>query len=149
MSAEDTLFLYNYDVYVGKLTKRGGTLSFLVENDKDPIAIQAIEYKGLASGDPQRLWFHLIDERIMPEDRQDLQEALALLGLSVYDPWEVFKRAGGVNINDFVWTSKDPVDPETFWRNHPLVGRFTPYGKRKFKNRQKFNGAEHLIKYRM
>lgn len=145
---EEVLFLYNYDIYVGKLIKWGDTLSFVVENDKDPYAIRAIQNNDLTCNDSKRLWFFLIDERVMPEDRIDLQEDLAMLGLSVYDQWEIFVRVGGVNINDFIWVSKTPVDPATFWTTHPLICRFKPSEKRKFKARQKYDGADLLIKYR-
>jgi hypothetical protein len=63
-----------------------------------------------------------IQERMMPPDRVDVGNQLALLGLSYYDTWQIFKKINGVHLGDVVWASfKSKTDGAWFWENHGLA----------------------------
>lgn len=144
---KEILYAYNFDIYVGRLCYNSGVLSFIVDNDSDELAQKAIRDKGLNQGRPGLLWLNLVEERIVPPNRQNIAEILQRLGLQAYDPWEIFKRVNGFNINDVFWVSVTPVHPSTFWDIHTFPLTKSKKCIKEYKERQKHDGYDILKQF--
>lgn len=143
----EVLYLYNLDVYVGRLYKTGDdVLSFCIDNDKDQYAKRVVIDNVLDRNKSDLLWLCLVDERIVPTYRQNISECLQRIGLTTYDPWQIFKRCNGWNVNDVLWVSPEPVDPETFWEMHPFAKQLGDQERESYMKRQKVNGYDILQK---
>lgn len=47
-----------------------------------------------------------IKERVVPEERQNINEVLEAIGLVDYDFWEICRRTRGMCMEDYFWLSK-------------------------------------------
>ena len=74
-----------------------------------------------------------LQDRFAPPERVNIDELLAMLGMSSYDLWEIIKRTKGVCVVDPIWFSED-YNITWFWRYHPIGryhfnGRYRPNGR--------------------
>ncbi|MEG0672187.1 MAG: hypothetical protein RSA29_14790 [Clostridium sp.] len=60
-----------------------------------------LEY--IPTSDDIKFW---IQERVVPEERQNIDEILKAIGLIYYDSWEICRRTRGMCMEDYFWLSK-------------------------------------------
>lgn len=66
--------------------------------------------------DNETVWWW-VNDRITPKTQDGIEEKLKKMGLSEYDPWEIFKYNNGMTTDDFSWVK---FHPEKDWNYHIL-----------------------------
>ena len=66
--------------------------------------------------DNENTWWW-INDRITPRTQEGIEEKLANMGMSEYEPWAIFQYNNGMLFDDFVWVGFDLT--KTFYNWHP------------------------------
>lgn len=70
-----------------------------------------LEY--IPTSDDIKFW---IEERVMPKERQNVDEVLKAIGLLYYDAWEICRRTRAMCMEDYFWISKGEIYEEVHMR---------------------------------
>ena len=85
----------------------------------DIFAKNAINTNALDRLDSEKIYLIMVDDRVCPPNRYNIDSLLMSYGLRVYDQWELLKRTYGMNVNDCIWMSEKKIDASWFWSRHP------------------------------
>ena len=116
-------YVYNMTRYVGVLTHNPANHRFFFKQERfGKFQNEAVKKLALDMTDNQdAIEYCLIEDRVAPEDRDNIHELLSFAGLPYYDAWELSKRNNGMSIEDFIWYNTEKVDGRWFWENHILA----------------------------
>ncbi|MCI6581040.1 MAG: hypothetical protein PUB89_06195 [Oscillospiraceae bacterium] len=115
----ETLYVYNVDTYFGRLIRDNNEYRFIIDDDSDIFAKNAINTNALDRLDSEKIYLIMVDDRVCPPNRYNIDSLLMSYGLRVYDQWELLKRTYGMNVNDCIWMSEKKIDASWFWSRHP------------------------------
>lgn len=108
----DTYKLMYKDVYIGDLSFNTDNRRFkfivnhLADKSNLPIGIYPIDkldVNYIPTHEDIKEW---VEDRVMPPERQCLQDILKSIGLLYYDAWDICRKTRGMCIEDSYWLSK-------------------------------------------
>lgn len=117
----ETLYVYNMNECIGKLTCDKYTYKFYIKEDIKENSKNKIKTMGLNSEDSDIIYQNLIEDRVISKDNQAVNNVLTRLGMMSYEPWEIFKRTKGMNAQDYLWVSERKDSADEFWEVHPCA----------------------------
>lgn len=100
--------LYNKDLYLGTITYDKPNDKYYFEKSTASTGYPAPICKDIISGECKEIVGdkdvrEFIEDRVLPEDRQAIDEFLFPLDMLVWDAWELFVKTSGMTMIDMFW----------------------------------------------